>query len=79
MSWSVQVSAFDGFPKAPVLGTLWFCEHFSSDMQKNVISIFLAGRDKFDNMTRAEHMLKAVKIKQQMKRRQFSSCKCIYF
>lgn len=64
---------FDGFPKAPALGLLGFLENFSSDMQENVISVLLVWRDKFDNMTRAECMLKAVEIKQQMKELQFYS------
>lgn len=45
----------------------------SSDMQENVISVFLVWRDKFDNMTRAECVLKAVETKQQMKELQFYS------
>lgn len=55
---------FDGFPKAPALGFLGFLENFCSDMAENVISVFLAWRDKFDNMTRAERALRAVEIKQ---------------
>lgn len=64
---------FDSFPKAPALGFLGFLENFCSDIQENVFSVFLVRRDKFDNMTRAEHVLKAVEIKQQMKKLQFSS------
>ena len=32
---------FGGFPKAPAHGMLGFLENFSSDMQENVISVFL--------------------------------------
>lgn len=52
---------FDGFPKA--LRMLGFLENFSSDRKENVISVFLVWRDKFDNMTRAECVLKAMEIK----------------
>lgn len=64
---------FDGFPKAPALGFLGFLENFCSDMQENVISVFLVWRDKFYNMARAVCVLKAVEIKQQMKELQFYS------
>lgn len=38
---SKNLYVFDDFPKAPALGMPCFHDNFSSDVQKNVISVFL--------------------------------------